>query len=302
MSFVTAHRECDRPDEPAVPIRVLLVHSDAVLRRYLSDLFTADGYVVDEAADGVQALDVAGERPPDLVVADLDPLAIDSRRLLSGLRSGVQREAVPVIGIADRGDAARSLGALGEAPDDLVYKPLDVNEIRVRVRVFLRRREVAPSPDGGFARDAATGLFDRCAAEGVLEREMQRAQRMRAALSVLLIEVAELDTIKEVYGADVAEDLLCEIVMALRRVVRRCELVGRVADDQFLAALLGCADDTARAVRERVLAGVPRQVMVAGLSWPVKIAVGIAVLADGKGGVARSKRLTLTPETVRLCG
>jgi DNA-binding NtrC family response regulator len=66
--------------------RILIVEDDAITRRNLSMLLSDEGYDVDQATDGVQALEILAERPVDLVLSDVVMPRMDGLKLLQQLQ------------------------------------------------------------------------------------------------------------------------------------------------------------------------------------------------------------------------
>src|SRR3954471_17365740 len=94
----------------------------------------ARGYVVLRAATGEQALDLAVNRQPDVVVLDLGLPDMDGVEVCRRLRAW---SSVPVIVLSAEGSDARKVQALDEGADDYVTKPFSMAEILARVRVAL---------------------------------------------------------------------------------------------------------------------------------------------------------------------
>jgi DNA-binding response OmpR family regulator len=123
--------------------RVLVVDDDGnvrdVLRRYLEHA----GYRVDLAADGEQALELAGRGLPDLVVLDLMLPGIDGLEVCRRLRS---RGPVPVVMLTARGEEEDRIAGLRLGADDYVAKPFSPRELVLRVASVLRRSQAVPAP------------------------------------------------------------------------------------------------------------------------------------------------------------
>lgn len=122
--------------------RVLLVEDDAPLRTLVAEALREDGYAVEEAADGREALD-AMRRAPDVVVLDLQMPHLDGPGFMRVLRDQTRWGRVPVLVFsgAPRADAAAArLGA-----EALVRKPFDLDELLGTVHRVSRARTGAES-------------------------------------------------------------------------------------------------------------------------------------------------------------
>jgi len=85
--------------------------------------------------------------------------------------------------------------------------------------------------------DPLTKLFNRRAVDEILAKEMSRANRLGSELTVLMIEVQNLELITKNSGTKVAENYLTETARLLRNTLRGSDLVFRYADDQFLLVM-----------------------------------------------------------------
>jgi CheY-like chemotaxis protein len=117
--------------------RVLVVEDDPETRHFYSNALAGDGFCIEEAHNGHQALDKALESPPDLVVTDIAVPGLDGIELCRRLRADVRTRQVPVIAITgydDRQypDRARLAGA-----DHVLIKPCDVQVLICEARRLL---------------------------------------------------------------------------------------------------------------------------------------------------------------------
>ncbi len=116
--------------------RVLLVDDEPQLLRALGITLRARQYDVDTAATGAEALEVAAESPPDLVVLDLGLPDMDGVDVVTALRG---RTAVPILVLSGRTDSADKVEALDAGADDYVTKPFGIDELLARMRAMVRR-------------------------------------------------------------------------------------------------------------------------------------------------------------------
>jgi two-component system KDP operon response regulator KdpE len=128
----------------AGPTRVLVVDDEPQMARALVINLKARRYAVDVAADGAQALRLAAERHPDVVLLDLGLPDMDGVEVLRGLRAWTR---VPVIVLSARHSSDEKVSALDAGADDYVTKPFGMDELMARVRAAVRRAEPVGSED-----------------------------------------------------------------------------------------------------------------------------------------------------------
>jgi DNA-binding response OmpR family regulator len=117
---------------------ILIVEDEAEIAGYLRRGLTFEGYTVEIASDGRQALDIAREQPPDLVVLDLMLPGIDGLEVARRLRAASD---VPIIMLTARDAISDRVAGLEAGADDYLIKPFAFEELLARIRVQLRRRQ-----------------------------------------------------------------------------------------------------------------------------------------------------------------
>ena len=106
--------------------RILVVDDDAAVRSAVTDALRQDGYQVDAACNGQQALAAFGKHRPDALVLDLDMPIMDGPTLMRTLRERTKWGRVPLVVVSGSDDtkAGRRLGARA-----CLTKPFDLNEL-----------------------------------------------------------------------------------------------------------------------------------------------------------------------------
>lgn len=118
--------------------RVLVVDDEIEIRRALSRALSAREYVVETAADGMEAVELAGAFHPDLVVLDLNLPKLDGLEVARRIRAA---SPVPILVLSVREDESDKVAALDLGADDYLTKPFGIAELLARVRALLRRAE-----------------------------------------------------------------------------------------------------------------------------------------------------------------
>lgn len=116
--------------------RVLVVDDEPQILRALSITLKARSYDVVVATNGKQALAVAAQSSPDIVVLDLGLPDLDGIDVIRGLRGWSK---VPIIVLSGRSQGVSKVDALDAGADDYVTKPFNVDELLARLRAVTRR-------------------------------------------------------------------------------------------------------------------------------------------------------------------
>jgi two-component system response regulator MprA len=120
-------------------MRILVVDDDAAVRESLRRALRLEGYTVELAGDGAEALEVlqANGDDPDLVVLDVLMPNVDGLEVCRRVRRSGSR--VPVLMLTARDEVADRVAGLDAGADDYVVKPFALEELLARVRALLRR-------------------------------------------------------------------------------------------------------------------------------------------------------------------
>ena len=117
--------------------RVLLAEDDPAALESVSRALQLEGYEVDEVRDGAEALRVAVEAMPDLLVLDVMMPEVDGLTVCRRLRSLGHR--TPILMMTARAELSDRVSGLDAGADDYLPKPFALDELLARIRALLRR-------------------------------------------------------------------------------------------------------------------------------------------------------------------
>ena len=127
-------------------ISLLVVDDDAFIARLLEIELSAAGYDVRTAGSGDRALQLAFERCPDLILADVMMPNMDGFELTRQLRMDERTAGTRVILLTARGLSADRLEGFAVGADDYVIKPFDTPELVARIGEVLARPRTTKQP------------------------------------------------------------------------------------------------------------------------------------------------------------
>jgi two-component system OmpR family response regulator len=179
--------------------KLLVVEDDTITSSYLVQSLREQGYTVDIAEDGREALYLASDGAYDLVVLDRMLPGLDGLSVLKALRAA--RIETPVLLLSALSTLDERVKGLKAGGDDYMVKPFAVSELLARIEVLLRRRSAGP--------EAETKL--RC---GDLEMDLIARKVSRAGKAVELQprEFALLEYLMRHQGQLVTRTMLLEAV------------------------------------------------------------------------------------------
>lgn len=121
-------------------LKILVVEDDRELRRLFAHVLIKNGYSVKEVSNGREALDAIEEEHYDLVISDIMMPEMDGYELVRSLRDAGNTTPILMITAKDAFDDMR-MGFLS-GTDDYMVKPINVNEMVLRVQALLRRAQM----------------------------------------------------------------------------------------------------------------------------------------------------------------
>jgi two-component system response regulator MprA len=132
-------------------VKILVVDDERAVRESLRRALELEGYDIELAADGAQALALLmnGGSPPDVVILDVLMPGIDGLEVCRRLRRSGNR--VPVLMLTARDEIENRVAGLDAGADDYVTKPFALEELVARVRALLRRASDSASEILRFA-------------------------------------------------------------------------------------------------------------------------------------------------------
>ena len=118
---------------------ILVVEDEDALSTLLQYNLDKEGYEVVVAADGEEALTLASERLPDLIVLDWMLPKVSGIEVCRRLRQRTESRNVPIIMLTARGEESDRIRGLDTGAVDYVVKPFAMSELSARIRAVLRR-------------------------------------------------------------------------------------------------------------------------------------------------------------------
>ncbi len=124
--------------------KVLVVEDDLGIRQIIKHVLTAEGFLVIEADDGMDALACVDREMPDIVILDVEMPNMDGIDFCLKLR---ESSSIPVIFLSGKKDEQNRIQGFAAGGDDYVVKPFSTRELALKVQVMLRRcRQSIESP------------------------------------------------------------------------------------------------------------------------------------------------------------
>jgi DNA-binding response OmpR family regulator len=213
-------------------VKILVVEDDVDLAEMLCAFFTAQGFTMLSTAWGEQALKIAADERPDLILLDVNLLDFDGFEVCDRLRKLHTTRHIPVIFLTEMRDRADRIYGLKLGGTDYITKPFDVQELSLRVRNTLQRAEA------GMQGNTVTHLPE---GEAVVQALHRLANDSPVDHGVLVIALHGLEVFRETYGFVASDQVLYVIAMTLNTAVMEIGsdqgACGHLSDNTFVLSV-----------------------------------------------------------------
>jgi len=279
-------------------MKILLADDEPIARTMLEHWLVGWGYKVTLARDGEAALEALKADPElRLLVVDWVMPKKDGIEVCKTIRSGPQEPYVYVVLLTAKDDKSDIIAGLDAGADDYLVKPCNPLELKVRLRAGRRVLELQEQLVKArealrfeAMHDSLTGLLNRGAVLEQLNKELLRAARRGAPVSVLMGDLDHFKNINDTHGHAAGDAVLREAARRLKAGVRAYDSIGRIGGEEFVAVLPECDAKTGFSVAMRLcksLAESPTR--TAG--GPIGATISIGVAATDQFGSMRSDEL-----------
>lgn len=278
---------------------IVVADDEAVNRQLIQRRLEREGYRVLTARDGGEAVRLAREMLPDLVILDVMMPEMDGMDACRLIKEDERTRDIPVIFLSARDETEMKVSGLGLGADDYISKPFEAAELvaRVHVRIRLKRErdQLRTSAEEASVRaeeaqeramtDALTGLLNRHALAHTLARESAEARRYNRPLACLMVDLDDFKTINDTYGHTTGDLVLRQLAAVLREAVRGTDTVFRYGGEEFLVLLPETDLGGAGALGEKIRAAAEGHFFgEIARAFALTLSVGVASLSDDESG------------------
>lgn len=162
---------------------ILIIDDEEDIREILSYNLKKEGYKVYTAKDGIEGLQLARSKTPDLIILDVMMPEMDGIEVCQELRSDSKTEDIRICFLTARGEDYSQIAGFEAGADDYVAKPIKPKVLISRIKALLRRNETVEVPT---EKEASELIIDREKYEVIINGEAVHFPRKEFELLALL--------------------------------------------------------------------------------------------------------------------
>jgi diguanylate cyclase (GGDEF)-like protein len=239
------------------------------------------------ATNGEDALRLARESAPDLMLLDIEMPGVNGFGICEAFKADPALADTPVIFVTSHSEPAFEVSGFELGAADFIAKPISASLLLARVKTQLRVKHMADELRRIATIDILTGVANRRRFDESLEREWSRGRRSNDPLALLMIDVDHFKLFNDSYGHPAGDACLRSVAQALVGTsLRPADLVARYGGEEFVVLL----PQTPRGGAEHVAQGVLDAVDALGIAHEasltarhVTVSVGIGCYDEDSG-------------------
>lgn len=230
--------------------RILVVEDDFDISNMLRIYFNGQGYKVDVAARGDEALEMCRRQLPDLIVLDIMLPDKDGYTVCRELRTATRTSRIPIIFLTQKDERSDRIAGLELGADDYITKPFDIEELKLRVKnaILIHQRTNMTDPRTGLPSGR------------LIEDQLRRLMRTQG-WALVLAGIDHFGAFNDAYGFVASDEVMRFTSLLLNEVVdlhgTPDDFIGQPSADTFI--IITQAKDTRNLVetlRQRFREGI----------------------------------------------
>ncbi|RMG81483.1 MAG: response regulator [Chloroflexi bacterium] len=208
--------------------RILVVEDDFDISNMLRIYFTGQGYEVEVAQRGADALQLTRKQLPNLIVLDIMLPDMNGYDVCRELRTTTRTSHIPIIFLTQKDERSDRIVGLELGADDYVTKPFDIEELKLRVQnaIAAAARQAQIDPKSGYP----TGRL--------IEDHLRQLMRSDKDWTYVDIKISDFEPFAEVYGWAAGDEVIRFMGLLIGEVIEQNgtpdDYVGHPGRDNFI--------------------------------------------------------------------
>jgi PleD family two-component response regulator len=223
---------------------VLIVDDVAKNLQLLGNILKKENYRIAAANNGKQAVAIASDINPDLILLDVMMPEMDGFEACGKLKNIPETKDIPIIFLTAKVETEDMIKGFKAGAVDYVTKPFNSYELLARVKTHLELKisrdllekknkllEILSITDG------LTGLYNHRYIVDALSQRITETRRYGKPLSIVMLDIDYFKKINDKYGHVFGDEVLIKISSVIEETVREVDIAGRYGGEEFLIVI-----------------------------------------------------------------
>ncbi|MBE9529661.1 MAG: diguanylate cyclase [Proteobacteria bacterium] len=261
--------------------KILIVEDDAVIAKLMYEFLSRSGYQAITTHSAEEAEKILLEEEIHIILTDIKLPGTDGITFTKNVKKQYNLDVIITTGYSAEYFYE---DAINNGASDLIFKPIRLNELMLRINRVIRERSLINERDKMIERlkklsirDPLTELYNSRHFYGQLEDEIQRSERYLHPLSLIFIDIDNFKTINDTYGHMVGDQALLLIAKKMQTSLRSQDTAYRFAGDEFTIILPETTSDNAKFVADRIKSEMEKESLVILEQEITKITLSIGI-------------------------
>jgi PleD family two-component response regulator len=211
---------------------VLVVDDDPFISNIICEALLSEGYKIEKAADGEEALAKIEQVIPDLVIMDYMMPKMDGPQVCRKVKANPKIKHVPIIMVTAVADVKEKVQLLESGAEDYIVKPFDLEELLARVKVVLRRTKQL---------NVDVNSITKLPGNTAIAKEIDLRLKSAEKFAVCYADLGNFKAFNDRYGFDSGNRVIGEMAKLMKRVVEDSDIqncfLGHIGGDDFIAIM-----------------------------------------------------------------
>ncbi|MEH7117925.1 response regulator [Neobacillus vireti] len=222
-----------RNDDDYIPL-IQIIDDDISMLILLKDALEEKGWMTAVNTDPSKAISQYYDLTPDCVIIDINLAGNSGIQLLEDIEPHTQPHFVPKIMLSLMNDRETRIKAFRFGADDFIEKPIDLEELTVRIGRHLKRKELLNQL---VVVDGLTQLYNRKFLVEEYNRNLRDIKRNKQPFSIAILDLDHFKKINDSFGPINGNKILAAFGAALKESIRSTDMVFRYSGEEFIIIL-----------------------------------------------------------------
>jgi diguanylate cyclase (GGDEF)-like protein len=218
--------------------QIILIVDDMATNVEVLDSILNSEYEILFALTGKDALEIAKDQVPDLILLDVIMPEMDGYQVCRALKSEEKTKDIPIIFVTANNQEEEESKGFEEGVVDYITKPVRSSIVKARVRIHLELKRYRDHFKTLSTIDGLTGIANRRKFDESIEMEWRRARRNQTKLSLIMMDIDFFKAYNDNYGHLAGDECLRKLACETNKICRRPgDLFARYGGEEFVMLL-----------------------------------------------------------------